>query len=334
VGLLDLELGWFVWIRLFAVFIIWQLITMGAMFRHRMRVTRWSPSHVRLMTAVTWVLVLAEVGAFVSYSTVFVALGMAVFVTTLLLYDRILIAISVRADPRVGLLAEIARIFGELSSADSQADRERIDRDLAALDEWVTPATFELVQLARSRVLAWLDDGPRQASGEARWSARMNNIVASWWEPWQADRLSRILDRLRAWLLKHQDWLALGAGITLGLSTAFNRNLLLAIPFVLVAWLATWGTRRVVWIALIGVSMGLPVAALVLVGRNLGFSTDSVIVTTSAIEILVLGGSWTYFRSGIGLSRAQLQLVGAPETPGADTGPLNLDDYRDRRPSE
>jgi hypothetical protein len=332
VSLFDLDLVWLAGTRLFAVFVVWQTIWMGAMFRHTMRVNRWSPPRIRLVTAATWVVVVAEVGVFVNYSRplfVLFVLGEVVFMATLLLYDRILAAISVRADPRMGLLAEISRILGDLANADSPADRERIDRDLAALDRWVTPKTFEFIQLTRSRVLAWLDGGPRQAGREARWSARMQEIVDVWFPP-HTGRLTRLVAPFRGWLLANETLLSVVGGIVLGVSVAIDPLPVLPAPIILLGWLATWGTRRVVWVGLIGVSVGLVIAGGAIAGRPADSTQATVIATIALVEVFLLAAAWTYRRMSARSGRARLRLVEPAADKSAEAGPLTLDDYRGR----
>ena len=170
----DLDLVWFFGIRAVFVLVVWQTIWFGARFRHEIRRDGWSPRGIGLLTAAMWTLVLAELAGFLLYLTGAYLATYVLFVVLLFGYDRIIAAIDARTNPRILLVQEVSRIFAELGKIEGVDTRARIDEDLAALDRWVTPETFEFIQLARSRVLAWFDGGPRggvaRSAGRSGWT--------------------------------------------------------------------------------------------------------------------------------------------------------------------
>jgi hypothetical protein len=306
----DLDLVWLFWIRVFAALVVWQTIWLGSAWRHEMRRGGWSRTRVRVTTAVIWALVAAELAVFIRQSQLLYAAFMVVFVAAVLGSDRLLAAIRARADPRIALLREVNRIYEELESIEGPDDRARIDEDLAALDRWVEPATFEFIQLARSRVLTWFDGGPRVAQREARWSTRMSEIAAEWFPPYQPDSLSRAGDALRGWVLRHARWLVFTSGAMLGASVFFGRSALLAVPLVTFGWIATWATERVVWIALVGAAAGLALGTAFVVLESAGPLLQPWIATVAVIEIAVLLAAWIDARSAQAKeARPSLRLV-------------------------
>ena len=314
----DLDLIWFFGSRAVVVFVVWQTISIGARFRHEIRRAGWSSWGISLLTAATWLLVLAELTGFLLYVTGVYLATYVLYVVLLFSYDRIIAAIHARTSPRVRLLQEVSRIFAELESMEGVDNRARIDEDLAALDRWVTPETFEFIQLARSRVLAWFDGGPRGAGREERWATRMNEIVALWMSPRRSKLRQRFTDSLSRWGLDHAVWLAAGGGIVLGGSVFFGRSPVLAVPMVVLGWLATWGGDRVVWQALVGSACGLAVGALYVVsdGRKL---LGPWLATVAAIVIVVLLVAWTLARSAAASRRSRLQLL--TQQPESPSGP-------------
>ena len=316
-GPFHFELAWFFGIRAVEVFIVWQTISIGARFRYEIRRVGWSPRGISLLNAATWVLVVAELAGFLLYVTEVYLATYVLFAVLLLGYGRIIAAIKARTSPRILLVQEVSRIFGELGSNEGVDNRARIDEDLAALDRWVTPETFEFIQLARSRVLAWFDGGPRAADREERWSTRMNEIVALWTPPRRSNRRQRVTDSIGRWGLDHAAWLAVGGGAVLGASAFFGRSPALAVPMILLGWLATWGTNRVVWQALVGSACGLAGGASYVVFDGSKLFVGPWLATVAAIEIVVLLVAWTLARSAAASPRTRLRLLTEqqPESP-------------------
>jgi hypothetical protein len=307
---LELKLLWIFGIRAFFSFVVWQTIWLGSATRHEMRRGGWSRTRIRLVTAAMWAFVAAEVAAFISLGQILYRVVVVVFLVAFLGSERIIAAIRARADLRIAVVREVARIFAELDSIEGPDDRARIDQDLAALDRWVEPATFEFIQLARSRVLAWFDGGPRGAQREARWSGRMNEIAAAWMPPRQPGRLSRLGDVLRGVVLGQARWLAFLGGAMLGASTFFGRSPVLAVPLVAFGWIATWETTRVVWIALVGSAAGLAMGSAFVVLEGGGSLPSPWIATIAVIEIAVLLAAWILARSvASAADRTRLRLV-------------------------
>jgi hypothetical protein len=287
-----------------------------------MRRAGWSSTRIRSVTAGTWAFVFAEVAGYVSYSSMLYAATMVAFLALFLGSGRILAAIASRINPRILLVGEVNRIYGQLDSIDGADDRARIDDDLAALDRWLVPDTFEFIQLARSRVLAWFDGGPRVADREARWSRRMTEIVALLTPPWRPDRLSRVADVLRRWLLTHATWLAFGSAAALGASVFFGRSPLLAVPLIVFGWIATWKNPSIIWVALVGSATGLAIgAAYAVVVDVAGTVLPPWIATVAAIEVVVLLAAWRAARSSASASaRMQPRLLTLPD---AEASPVH-----------
>ena len=293
----DLSLILLVAYRAFVAFTVWQAIYVGSASRHEMRLSGWSRRRVRLTTASMWTFVAALVAAFLGGIQALFAALMVVFLAAFLFSERILAAIRARPNPRVALVREVRRIYGELESIEGPDDRARIDEDLAALDRWVEPATFEFIQLGRSRVLTWFDGGPRVEQREARWSSRMNEIAAAWFPPRQQDVLNRSGDALRGWVLRHVRPLMFLSGAMLGASTLFGRSFVLAVPLIAFGWIATWATERVIWIALVGAAAGLALGTASVVLESGGPLLQPWLATVAVIEIALLLAAWIDARS-------------------------------------
>jgi hypothetical protein len=301
--------------RAFVAFVVWQAIYVGCATRHQMRLSGWSRTRVRLTTAGMWTFVVGEVAAFITGNQVLFAALMVVSLVAFLPSERIIAAIRTRPDPRIALVREVTRIYGELGTIEGPDDRARIDEDLAALDRWVEPATFEFIQLARSRVLTWFDGGPRVEQREARWSSRMNEIVAEWFPPGQPDWLRTSGDALRRLVLRHAKWLVFLCGAMLGASVYFGRSPVLAVPLVAFGWIATWATERVVWVALVGAAAGLAMGTAVVVVESGGPPLQPWIVTVAVIEIAVLLAAGVEARSARRKAvRPSLRLVSEADT--------------------
>jgi len=85
-------------------------------------------------------------------------------------------------------------------------------------------------------------------------------------------------------------------------------------------WLATWGTRHVVWLALVGSAGGLAAGALYLVvdGRKLLFGPW--LATVAAIALVVLLIAWTLARSAAASPRNSLRLLTQPQAKTPSDG--------------
>jgi len=316
----DLDLVWFFGIRAIVVFVVWQTFWFGATFRYEMRRVGWSPRGISLLAAATWTLVLVELAGFLLYVTGMYLATYVLFVVLLFGYDRIIGAIDAQTNPRILLVHEVSRIFAELGSIEGVDNRARIDEDLAALDRWVTPETFEFIQLARSRVLAWSDGGPRGAGREERWAKRMDEIVALWSPATRPDRWGRLIDPVRSWVLRQAAWLAVVSSGALGASVFFGRSPFLALPMILLGWLAAWGTRRVVWLALVGSAGGLAVGALYVVVDGRKLLLGPWLATVAVIAVVVVLIAWKLAKSAAPSPRTGLQLLTQPEPERGPSG--------------
>ena len=86
---------------------------------------------------------------------------------------------------------------------------------------------------------------------------------------------------------------------------------------ILLGWLATWGTNRVVWQALVGSACGLAGGASYVVFDGSKLFVGPWLATVAAIEIVVLLVAWTLARSAAASPRTRLRLLTEqqPESP-------------------
>ena len=102
------------------------------------------------------------------------------------------------------------------------------------------------------------------------------------------------------------------SGGVLGASVFFGRSPFLALPMILLGWLATWGAQRVVWLALVGSAAGLAVGALYLVIDGRKLSPGPWLATVAAIAVVALLLAWQLERSAVASSRTALRLLAQP----------------------
>jgi hypothetical protein len=93
-------------------------------------------------------------------------------------------------DPRVHAGRAVRDVFQLASSRFKPIDVDEVRRELAALDDYVTPQTFEYIQLARALMLHLLDGGSPTAANATRWRKRMTEIAIEWW-PWNRPNAAR-----------------------------------------------------------------------------------------------------------------------------------------------
>jgi hypothetical protein len=93
-------------------------------------------------------------------------------------------------DPRVRTAEAVRHVFEVASSRFKPVDVDELRRELAALDEYVTPQTFEYIQLTRALMLHWLDGGSPTAANATRWRGRMTEIAIEWF-PWNGPKAAR-----------------------------------------------------------------------------------------------------------------------------------------------
>ena len=242
----------------------------GGTVRHAVRATGRPVWTIRILTVITWGIASALAARLflVGNPHPFVRLVYQVLfylpiatLLALLASDRIRRSILDRPTPRVAMGQELTRIYGELPKIRTQEDRVRIELALADLDRFIEPATFEHIQLARSRVLNWLDDGPLSAGREARWLARIDELrplvrPASW----QHGRFSRVGQLVGRTINRLAPPLAVLGGVIVGRS-ALEGPLWLVSPAALVlGYLMAWAWNASIVPALIGAATGVAIA--------------------------------------------------------------------------
>lgn len=240
------------WLRTVLVATAFATFQSGFSIRYGIRAAGWPVWTVRLATAITWAAVVAIPGRLLLpplesdversvYRALFAASApiLAFFGFGLLATRR---AIDRRRTRRAELFAEIRAIHDALPYVESAEDRARLEESLADLDRFLEPATFEYIQVTRSRITSWLDGGPLAGAREDHWAARVAPLVdslrpASWR---QAGRWTVWSQRIGGVLLSRASWLAVGAGLVLGRSVLAG-PIVLAIPAAILAgYLLTW----------------------------------------------------------------------------------------------
>jgi hypothetical protein len=240
------------WLRLVLVATAFAALLSGFSIRQGIRAAGWPRWSVRLATIVTWGVALATAGRLLLLPlddeldrTIYWALFAAsapIIAFWAFGLDATRRAIDRRPTRRVRMLAEITAIHDGLPAVQSPDDRTRLDEALADLDRFVEPATFEYIQLTRSRIVSWLDGGPRAPAREERWAARMAELAESvrpesWW---QGDPWSRLGQRVRGIVMAGGPLLAAASGVALGRSV-LSGPVALATPAAIVAgYLLTW----------------------------------------------------------------------------------------------
>src|SRR5262245_53854641 len=118
-----------------------------------MRASGWRPALIRFTTASMWLVAIAATflpvpriaePARTLRSAVDLILPVAVY-TLFAFEDRV--GAWIRARPRgsLALIGEFNRISAAAGAAETPTDRQRIDEDLAGLDRFLRPETFEFI---------------------------------------------------------------------------------------------------------------------------------------------------------------------------------------------
>jgi hypothetical protein len=315
-------------LRVGLVATVWAAFIVGFGIRYSLRDAGWPRWSVRLLTIATWVVAIlipsrllllptdGDDGRLFLYRVLFAA-AVPVFVLYGLALGPIRDAIERRPSRRIELFRAIRSAFEEASLAETAADREHLDQSLADLDRFIEPATFEYVQLARSRIVSWLDGGPRAESREGRWSARMIELSdelrpASW----RSDRLSITARQTYERLISRTPLLAAAAGLVLGRSVLAG-PVALAMPAAIVGgYLLTWRWSLAAAPAWGGAAIGLGAATVIQLADRRPETLLSAGLLTAALAGLAAIEAFGARR------RVALSVVdGGPTSPASPTRP-------------
>lgn len=179
----------------------------------------WSPSIVRALTFIMWSVVVVDAISKIPIVRPPVLALLAVTMAAFWFHPQIVDRLAHAPDPRRRAANAVRHVLELASSPFKAVDVEEVRLELAALDEYVTPATFEFIQLTRALLLHWLDGGPSTAPNAMRWHARMTGITTEWWTPQSAAGEARDPRRIMG-MVVFRLWLplTLTAGAALGLS--------------------------------------------------------------------------------------------------------------------
>lgn len=315
-GLLDTA-----WLRLVLVATAFATILSGGSIRYGMRAAGWPRWSVRLATVLTWTVAIGVPSRLLLlwsdgdlehlvYRALFAA-SVPILVFWVFGLEGTRATIDRRPSRRAAMFAAVQSIHESLSSLETADDRDRLEGALADLDRFVEPATFEYIQLTRSRVLSWLDGGPRAAEREARWAARVAEVLEtirpeSWW---QADRWSRVGQRIRGPVLARAPVLAAAAGLVLGRSALAGPSALAMPAAVVAGYLLTWEWFRTATAVLTASAAGLAVTVLWQASERTGAELATVGVVCAAL------GAWAAAEWRRAHLRPDLRIVSSSDEP-------------------
>jgi hypothetical protein len=317
----DWALVYTAWYRVVLVGTLFAAFTSGFSIRYGMRAAGWPRWTVRLATVVTWTIAVTVASRLLLvpldgdsdraiYWTLFAG-GLAILLFWAFGLDRTRRAIDRRPTRRATMLAEIESIHDSLSGLHTAEDRERLDGALADLDRYVEPATFELIQLTRSRILSWLDGGPRAAEREERWKARMDELLKTLrpGSSWQPDAWSRLGQAIRGPALAGAPVLGVASGVVLGRSVLSGPIALTVPAAILAGYLLTWRWRPSVVAVLVGGGAGLAATA---ISQSANRPSASLVATGL---VCVLLGAWAALEWRRARRRPDLRLLPPPDAP-------------------
>lgn len=314
--------------RVAEVAIVWAVILFGSIVRHEMRRSGWSSRAVRATTAVMWLVTLVAAGRLLlpttnlvwrSLSPIVLNVFLLLLVAVMFLSERARLFVAVRPARRMALVREVHRIYTRLNDVDvdltDNEQRAEIDRDLAELDRWVGPDTFEYVQLARSRVVSGLDGGPRAMDRERRWSTRMNELQTELVAPPRADRLSAVGEAIRRPILAGSPWIAAASGALLGRSVLVGPTWVIVPVLILLGYLGTWRWDRIELPGVVAFGAALATTAIVATNARWGTALFTVVV----LEAVVVAASFGLWRSRA-VSRPRLTVLSGDREEGGTGG--------------
>jgi hypothetical protein len=222
-------------------------------------------------------------------------------------------------DPRVRTVEAVRHVFELASSPFKPVDVDELRLELAALDEYVTPQTFEYIQLTRALMLHWLDGGSPTAANATRWRKRMNDIAIEWF-PWNGPKAARDPRRLLRRVVTRW-WLPLTVigSVVLGASV-WGRGWpspLEVTAGIVVGYLLMWTDQLLVAATgLVSFVVGLAASTVLQILECPSCGWTSTIATVAAISIVGLLCAWfLIFRHRKPEPTPPLTVIGAPVRP-------------------
>jgi hypothetical protein len=222
------------------------LMAFGAIRWDLRKIGAWSSRTIQILTLSMWGLICADFFIVLIPLRVLAAVVPGFALAVFLLREPIVERLSRRYLARRRAAESVDGVFELAVSPFGPFDEEQLKQDLAALDQWVTPDTFEFIQLARARVLHWLDGGSNDAPNATRWRNRMNAIAAEWWPPAKGSAVRDRRQTLRRTALRWSTGLAVIGGVVLGASSWVAPGPPELAAAVVVSWLVVWADRRTV----------------------------------------------------------------------------------------
>ena len=222
-------------------------------------------------------------------------------------------------DPRVRTVEAVRNVFELASSRFKPVDVDELRRELAALDEYVTPQTFEYIQLTRAFMLHWLDGGSSTAANATRWQKRMTEIALEWL-PWNRPRAARDPRRLLRRVVTRW-WLPLtvigGAVLGAWIWARGWPSPLEVTAGIVVGYLLMWTDQLLVAATgLVGFVVGLAASTGLQILECPSCGWTSTIATVAAISIVGLLCAWFLIaRHRKRKPTPRLTVIGAPAGP-------------------
>jgi hypothetical protein len=227
-------------------------------------------------------------------------------------------------DPRFRTVEAVRHVFELASSRFKPVDVDELRRELAALDDYVTPQTFEYIQLTRALMLHWLDGGSPTAANATRWQKRMTEIAIEWL-PWNRPNAARDPRRLLRQVVTRW-WLPLtvmgGAVLGAWVWASGWPSPVEVTAGIVVGYLLMWTDQLLVAASgLIGFVVGLAASTTLQILECPSCGWASTIATVAAISTIgLLCAGFLIVRKRRRRPAPQLTVVAAP--PGPDEAEL------------
>ncbi len=284
----------------------------------------WSVPIIRFLTLTMWGLIAVYAIGLTLRLRAVPLVVFAVAAAAILLAKPIVEMVAHPPDSRRQAALAVRGVFDLASSRFQPVDVEKVRQELAALDEWVTPATFEYIQLTRALILQWLDGGPSDAANATRWRNRMEAIATEWWPPAIGTRTRDPRRLMRAFVKRW--WLPLVSvtGIVIGASIWVSLGPVRAAATIIFAWLVVWGQAPLVLSAgIVSAIVGLAAATALRLGGCRSCDPASIVATVAGISVvgllvagyLVVSHRRSMARSGLTLVAPSVARVEDAERP-------------------